>query len=328
MNVMGEIRMQNILLSLIVPIYGVEAYLKRFLDSLENNLEPGIEVILVDDCIKDNCGKIIDEFATKKLLPHVYVRAIHKQNGGVSSARNVGLNIAKGEYVLFADPDDYFGNESIINILNTIKLYKDLDMIIFDYYEENNKRKFLLHNVAVFQNGFVDKENLLEEFIYGKNLLGHLFNKVLRKALLEDIKFQEDVNYMEDYAFLTDVSLKVEKVYYLPMPVYYYCYNSFGLSKMRSINDRIKAFYITKERYKKYTDILNKKLFNAPAIQAIDLICLKYRKNEQFDVSEFEKYIRKNIRMLLMDNRIKFNIKKQFLLVYLGIAKWYFRFKK
>ena len=78
----------------------------------------------------------------------------------------------------------------------------------------------------------------------------------------------------------------------------------------------------------KYTNILNKRMFNAPAVQAIDLICLKYRKSEQFDVSEFEKYIRKNIRILLMDNRIKFNIKKQFLLVYLGIAKWYFRFKK
>ena len=61
--------MQNILLSLIVPIYGVEAYLRRFLDSIEKNLEPGIEVILVDDGSKDNCGKIIDEFAAKRLPP-------------------------------------------------------------------------------------------------------------------------------------------------------------------------------------------------------------------------------------------------------------------
>ena len=63
--------MQNILLSLIVPIYGVEAYLRRFLDSIEKNLEPGIEVILVDDGSKDNCGKIIDEFAAKRLPPPV-----------------------------------------------------------------------------------------------------------------------------------------------------------------------------------------------------------------------------------------------------------------
>lgn len=320
--------MQNILLSLIVPIYGVEAYLRRFLDSIEKNLEPGIEVILVDDGSKDNCGKIIDEFAAKRLPPRVSIVAIHKDNGGVSSARNVGLNIAKGEYVLFADPDDYFGKESIINILNIIKLYIDLDMIIFDYYEENNHQKFVLHHVETFQDGFVDKENLLEEFMYGKNLLGHLFNKVLKKSLLKNTKFQENINYMEDYAFFTDLSLKVEKIFYVSMPIYYYCYNNSGLSKILSVNDRIKAFYIIKERYEKYTNILNKRMFNAPAVQAVDLICLKYRKSEQFDVSEFEEYIRKNIRMLLMDSRIKFNIKKQFLLVYLGIAKWYFRLKK
>lgn len=74
--------MQKILLSIIVPIYEVEKYLKRFLDSIEKNLQSGMEVILVDDGSKDNCGKIIDEFAAKQLPPHVSVAAIHKDNGG------------------------------------------------------------------------------------------------------------------------------------------------------------------------------------------------------------------------------------------------------
>lgn len=90
--------MNKSILSLIVPTYGVENYIYDFLDSLEANFVPGVEVIIVDDGTKDRSGVIADEFA----LGHAgYVKVLHKENGGASSARNAGLELATGEYVFF-----------------------------------------------------------------------------------------------------------------------------------------------------------------------------------------------------------------------------------
>lgn len=319
--------MQNILLSVIVPIYGVEKYINRFLESMKKNFHPQVEFILVDDGSKDNCGKIIDEFKNNE-AKNENITIIHKENGGVSSARNVGISAAQGKYILCADPDDYLNEDYVENILNMIEENNDVNMIIFDYYEENNDGKFYLHHVPDFQAGFINQEKLLEELILDKNLLSHMVNKILRKTLFEKIKFKEEISFLEDYAFMTEVSLNIKSIYYKPVPIYYYCYNDSGLSKVPAVNDKIKAFYIIKERYDKYTKVLNKKLYNAPAVQAIDLICLKYRNNMQFNIDELKKYINNNIKNILLDKEIKINVKKQCLFVYFGIAKWYFSLKR
>ena len=90
-------------LSIIVPVYKVEQYINKCIDSILNQTFTDFELILVDDGSPDNCGKICDEYAQKDER----VRVIHKENGGVSSARNLGIDEAKGEYVSFIDPDDW-----------------------------------------------------------------------------------------------------------------------------------------------------------------------------------------------------------------------------
>lgn len=99
---MNECKKKYKLISVIVPIYKVEAYLRRGIDSILAQDYPNMEVILVDDGSPDNCGKICDEYAKKDTR----IRVIHKTNGGVSSARNAGLDVAKGEYISFIDSDD------------------------------------------------------------------------------------------------------------------------------------------------------------------------------------------------------------------------------
>lgn len=120
--------------SLIVSIYGVEKYIKRFLDSLNFNLLPGVEVILVDDGSRDKSGIIADEYANKH---RDCVKIIHKENGGVSSARNRGVLEASGEYVIFPDPDDILEKTYCFNILNAISKYNHPDIIFFGYKEIN-----------------------------------------------------------------------------------------------------------------------------------------------------------------------------------------------
>ena len=99
---MNEYNEKYKLISVIVPIYKVEAYLRRGIDSILAQDYPNIEVILVDDGSPDNCGKICDEYAKKDKR----IRVIHKPNGGLSSARNAGLDVAKGKYISFIDSDD------------------------------------------------------------------------------------------------------------------------------------------------------------------------------------------------------------------------------
>lgn len=99
--------------SVIVPIYKVEPYLKRAVDSIINQTYSKLEIILVDDGSPDNCGKICDDYAKRDNR----IKVIHKENGGLSDARNAGLDIATGEYIAFVDSDDYIAEDFVETLL-------------------------------------------------------------------------------------------------------------------------------------------------------------------------------------------------------------------
>ena len=101
--------------SIIVPIYGVEKYIKQCLDSIINQSLEDIEIILIDDGSKDNCPAIIDDYASKDTR----IIAIHKENGGYGAANNVGLSIATGEYIGIVEPDDYI-DKHMFGLYNSI----------------------------------------------------------------------------------------------------------------------------------------------------------------------------------------------------------------
>lgn len=112
--------MENSLVSIIVPIYNVERYIHRAIDSLINQTYPYLDIILVDDGSPDNCPLICDEYARKDNR----IRVIHKKNGGLSDARNAGLDIAKGEYLTFLDSDDYLALDAIEKFLRIVQHQK------------------------------------------------------------------------------------------------------------------------------------------------------------------------------------------------------------
>lgn len=115
----------NDLISIIVPIYKVEPYLRQCVDSILNQTYTNLEIILVDDGSPDNCGAICDEYATKD----AHVKVIHKENGGLSDARNAGLDIATGEYYYFVDSDDYLPATSVEEMYAMLQAH-DADMVI------------------------------------------------------------------------------------------------------------------------------------------------------------------------------------------------------
>lgn len=112
------------LISVIVPVYKVEKYINQCIDSIINQTYTNLEIILVDDGSPDNCGIICDKYAKKDRR----IKVIHKENAGVSSARNVGLDNSNGEFITFVDADDYVSNIYCEELLKTLK-EKEVDCI-------------------------------------------------------------------------------------------------------------------------------------------------------------------------------------------------------
>ena len=185
------------LISVIVPIYNVEKYLKKCLDSIINQTYNNLEIILVDDGSPDNCGKICDEYAKKDNR----IKVIHKENGGVSSARNKGLDIANGEYVFFIDSDDYIELDAIEKLLSMGKS----DFIISKGYRIEKNERIAIDNDILKSETINNPE--YKEKIFSKLLLGKVtsgpFAKMYKRNVIEKnkLRFNEELEFGEDTIF-------------------------------------------------------------------------------------------------------------------------------
>lgn len=217
------------MISIIVPIYKVEKYLKRCVDSILNQTFTDFELILVDDGSSDNCPAICDEYAKKD--PRVKV--IHKQNGGLINARKSGLKIASGEYIGFVDGDDWIEPDTYQNFADMIKKYSP-DMVLSDFYYDNGTE--LSNSNQLFDQEFYDK-TALKEKLYPKMLFSGQYykfgvnpccwSKVYKKELLKENLPQVDgrIKMGEDAAFTYPCLLDAESVATVKKPSYHYIQN-------------------------------------------------------------------------------------------------------
>ena len=213
--------------SVIVPVYNVEKYLVKCLDSIINQTYKDIEIILVDDGSTDNSGKICDKYALKD--ERIYV--IHNSNSGVSHARNCGINKAKGEYILFIDSDDFIDKNYVQELIGlTRKENYDLVMCSeYDYFIINNCiriRKISLPLTGIFRYDYYKLKNIIEP-PYLKLYKRNIINKF-------NIRFKEDISYCEDQIFNMEYFKHVNKYAFINKPLYYHIHeknNSLGKIK-------------------------------------------------------------------------------------------------
>ena len=172
----------TVLISVIIPVYKVEKYIRRCIDSVLNQSYKNIEIILVDDGSPDNCGKICDEY--KEIDKRVCV--FHKENGGLSDARNYGVMHARGEYIVFIDSDDYVENDYIDYLFSLINKY--------------GTKMSLCQHRTIFNNGHIKEINLtgdsimsckdcLENMLYHNIIDTSAWAKMYHKSLLKDVFF-------------------------------------------------------------------------------------------------------------------------------------------
>ena len=211
--------MGNPLVSIIVPVYNAEKYLRRCLDSIINQTYQNLEIILVDDGSKDASGKICDEYAIKDSR----IRVIHKDNGGVASARQFGLENATGEYVIHADPDDWVEPTWIEELLMyALREYKDI--VMCDYYREYQAESVIVSEKPTSLN----REDLLSDLLY-ERIWGALWNKLIKRSCFEKygISFNPEMSLWEDLYVITALIYKGASVSHLPIPLYHYdCYSN------------------------------------------------------------------------------------------------------
>jgi len=206
----------NPLLSVIIPVYNVESYLTRCVDSILRQTYGNLEVILVNDGSRDGSGAICDEFAARDHR----VRVIHKENGGLSSARNAGLEAAHGEYITFVDSDDWIVEDAYEHLLSLLEEY-DVKLVCGG-------------NVDVFSKTGTQKLGVCpkkKEIISAEEMVGRMFmidgcdssvcDKVFHRSLLEDFHFPLG-KISEDTAVTYKIVLKAGQVAMTDKPFYFY----------------------------------------------------------------------------------------------------------
>lgn len=253
--------------SIIVPMYKVEKYLKECIESIINQTYKNLEIILVDDGSPDNSGKIADEYTKKDSR----IKVIHKENGGLSDARNAGMDVATGSYIMFTDSDDFLTANACEILINKIKK-EDADYVIGNYINCNedgtlwekeifNKEKYKEFRLSI-------KDYTDSFFIMNSSVCNKMFKTEFIRKL--NLKFVKGLP-AEDAIFTTYCFIKSSKVYYVPDIVYVYRQRNAGTSismncTLKYFNGISKAYKIIYDNFKENNELEFYRFFYAKSM--------------------------------------------------------------
>lgn len=237
-------------ISVIIPIYKVEEYLNRCVDSVVNQTYQNLEIILVDDGSPDNCPKMCDEWASKDNR----IKVIHKANGGLSDARNAGIDEMSGEYVFFVDSDDWI-HKDMLKILMTFQKKYDVDIAeckALPTYKEVADAQIDVENIAL---SVLDTKESMASLLREKPLKQTVWNKLYKRNIVEDTKFEVG-KYHEDEFWTHQAFDKAKKILFADAELYYYFQRhdsimgqAFSLKRLDAIEGRYRRLEMFKEKY-------------------------------------------------------------------------------
>ncbi|MDR2979035.1 MAG: glycosyltransferase [Bacteroidales bacterium] len=209
-------------ISVIVPVYNVEKYLRRCIESILNQKFTDFELLLIDDGSTDSSGDLCDEYARKDQRIIVF----HTENRGVSHARQIGISQARGIYSIHVDADDWIEQDMLSEMYHTIQT-DNADMLIVDFYLNfSDKQQLICQKPASLV-----PHAIIADILKG-NLMGSLCNKLIRHTAYKEfnISFSIGINYCEDFLVVTEILLKTKKISYLPKPFYHYNQNNTSIT--------------------------------------------------------------------------------------------------
>lgn len=237
------------LISIIVPVYNVEKYLEKCLDSLVNQTYKNIEIIVVDDGSTDSSGLIAEQYSSM----YENVNVIHTENGGLSAARNVGINCADGEYIAFVDSDDWVDCNTYEILLGLINKGQ-YDFVSFGLLKEFGTET--QHIVIADDFEVYNKKEIFCEILDDNSVAGYAWNKLIKQSVIGDERFDESLLSCEDIDFCVRIAAKSQNVIHTKSNFYHYRQRIDSMTGDLGYSERklsvIKAYEKIMPEYKKY----------------------------------------------------------------------------
>lgn len=226
------------LISVIIPVYNVETYLDRCVQSVVNQEYSILDIILVDDGSTDSSGRKCDEWSAKDNR----IRVIHKKNGGLSSARNCGIEAAAGEYFAFVDSDDWIHKSMIRSMVHYIDCADVVCCGLLHATDEHSvPAEWFTEPVCL------NKEQFLDLLVENKRVTSHVWNKLYPREVFACLRFPEGRLY-EDIHIAHKIFQRVERVFVLPQAYYYYYSRNNSISNVVKLRNQLEWMYALRER--------------------------------------------------------------------------------
>lgn len=298
--------MKSSIISIVIPIYNVSSYLRECLDSVYSQYEKDWEVILVDDGSNDESGNICEEYRQK--YPQTIV--IHKENGGLSDARNAGIEIAKGEYIYFLDSDDWLAPNAIQALLD-FAIKNNCEIIQGGFYYAYNG--YLLYDnrrIDIDQTPFVlNREEAIVELIKNEYIKNFAWGKLYKTSTVKKYLFEKG-KYFEDSYWQHLIVNETANYGVIPTPLYYYRQRESSISGQFSIKslDLLKGYEerlnFISNYYPQLTNLMAKQLWNISA----NMLLASKKSDTYAHYNEFWKYINREYSDVF-NNAFKANVK-------------------
>ena len=277
--------MKNGLISIIVPVYKVEKYLCKCVDSILSQTYKNIEVILVDDGSPDLCGKICDSYLKKDNR----VKVIHKSNGGLSSARNAGIEIAKGEYIGFVDADDYIDSR-MYEILHSAITKESADMavcelVMVDEFGKYIEEKKELHNDIITGN---EKYNIM--FLKWHFIVA--WNKLYSRHIFDNLKYEVGKIH-EDEFIIHKILGKCKRIVTVQDELYYYVQRNDSIMGQGREAISIKSCNYIEALYDRYYFLKKRNVDTDECVNIMSFYYAKVLTSIEISTDDEERYINK-----------------------------------
>lgn len=318
--------MKEELISVIVPVYNVEKYLNRCVDSIINQTYKNLEIILVDDGSPDNCGNICDRYAEKDSR----IKVIHKPNGGLSDARNAGISVANGSYITYIDSDDFVTKDYCEFLYNNIKKSK-ADISICKHYimfEDGSKI-----NTGTGKKYLLNKEETFLKLLYSEDLDVSAWAKLYKRETTKNILFPKDRLY-EDSATTYKLIDKCERIIFESEPKYIYAVrknsittNSFNENKMDLILSTNEMCDFIEKEFPTLKNACTRRRMYAYLSTLVQFTTCKIKKENKKYLKIMWNYVKENRKEVLKDNRIPKRDKYALYASFMGFGFFKFSWK-
>lgn len=326
--------MEQNLISVIMPVYKTEeSHLRKAIESVINQSYRELEIVLVDDGSPDQCGAICDTYAETDDR----VRVIHKKNGGVSSARNCGLETVTGDYIFFVDSDDTL-EENAIEILFSITKAANSDITICNcrHVKENNKGDA---NCDAEQRCLktVESSEAVKNLSYNVHVFKELeptavWGKLYKKAVVENLRFNENMNIGEDFVFNYFANCNSKVVTYCNLKLYNYNFVETSLMNNKIYSPKLMRSF--EELVKFAESQKNSEYFDEVIVRSVNVaftIYLKTPEKQSIEKNEIEEYIVKYRSSVLTNTKTNLKIRVALVLstISFKLVRWvFFKTKK